>query len=184
MWAHPGKQLLFMGSEIAQGREWSHDRSLDWDLLDDGKHRGVQSVVRDLNTIYRSTAALWQKDVDPAGFAWIDANDAAGNVLSFLRWDASGRPLACVTNFAGVTRGGYRLGLPLAGSWHEVLNTDAAEYGGAGYGNFGVVAAVDSPWHGQPASAEVVIPALSTIWLTPDSTPAPAPDEPRRSART
>ncbi|HVF20009.1 MAG TPA: 1,4-alpha-glucan branching protein GlgB [Mycobacteriales bacterium] len=178
MWAHPGKQLLFMGSEIAQGREWNHDTSLDWDLLENESHRGVQSVVRDLNRIYRDTAALWAQDVDPAGFAWIDANDAAGNVLSFLRWDSAGRPLACVTNFAGVTRGGYRLGLPLAGTWHEVLNTDAREYGGSGYGNFGVVTAADSAWHGQPASAEVVLPGLSTIWLVPDEVGQAKPARP------
>ncbi len=167
MWAHPGKQLLFMGCELAQAQEWSHDRSLDWWLLDHAPHRGVQSLVRDLNAVYRATPAMWQHDVDPVGFSWIDANDAAGNVFSFLRWDAAGRPMACIANFAGSSRHDYRLGLPLRGPWREVLNSDAAAYGGAGEGNFGVVNADDAPWHGQPSSATVVLPALSTTWLVP-----------------
>jgi 1,4-alpha-glucan branching enzyme len=176
MWAHPGKQLLFMGSELAQSREWSHDRSLDWMLLDYPRHRGVHDLVRDLNAAYRATPALWEHDVDPAGFAWIDANDATGNVLSFLRWDASGQPLACVTNFSGVLRQGYRLGLPVTGEWREVLNTDAREYGGDGVGNFGRVEARDDAWHGQPASATVCLPPLSTLWLVPATAPDVTPE--------
>ena len=168
MWAHPGKQLVFMGCEFAQAREWSHDRSLDWDLLERESHSGVQSLVRDLNGVYRANPPMWESDVDPTGFAWIDANDAAGNVFSFLRFDKAGNPLACVANFSGATRRAYRLGLPRSGPWREVLNTDAAAYGGAGEGNYGVVSAEDTPWHGQLASATVVLPSLSTTWFVPE----------------
>ncbi len=172
MWAHPGKQLLFMGCEIAQDAEWSHDRSLDWGLLEVAGHRGVQDAVRDLNAAYLSNSALWSQDTEPTGFSWIDANDAGGNVFSFLRFGSSdGDVIACVTNFAGIPHSGYRLGLPHVGRWREAVNTDAAAYGGAGEGNLGAVEAVAEPWHGQPASAVVHLPALSTIWFVPDSDP-------------
>jgi 1,4-alpha-glucan branching enzyme len=167
MWAHPGKQLLFMGGELAQPSEWSHDHSLDWHLVHDSAHAGVQRLVRDLNRAYTSTPALYECDTEPAGFSWIDANDAAGNVLTFLRWSTDGSPVACLTNFSGSPRSQYRVGLPRAGTWRELLNTDATEYGGAGEGNLGAVRATDEPWHGQPASALVHLPALSTTWLVP-----------------
>jgi 1,4-alpha-glucan branching enzyme len=167
MWAHPGKQLIFMGAEIGQESEWSADRSLDWWLLDHADHQGIQAVVRDLNRVYRETPALWARDHDPGGFEWIDANDAGGNTLSFLRWDHQGGVLACVANFASLPHHGYRLGLPFAGRWDEVLNTDADAYAGSGVGNLGSVEASDTPWHGRPASAVINVPPLATVWLRP-----------------
>jgi 1,4-alpha-glucan branching enzyme len=165
MWAHPGKQLLFMGQEFAQGAEWSESRSLDWWLLDGPEHRGVQRLVGDLNRVYRDTGALYQQDSDPAGFHWIDANDAAGNVYSFVRFGTDGSALACIANFSPVPHEQYRLGLPFAGRWDEVVNTDAETYFGSGVGNFGSVLAGDTPWHAQPASASVRVPPLGTLWL-------------------
>jgi 1,4-alpha-glucan branching enzyme len=164
-WAHPGKQLLFMGSEFGQESEWSEGRSLDWWLLDLPDHRGVHSLVRDLNAAYRGSPALWTQDVTGDGFQWIDANDAEGNVLSFLRWGSDGSCVACVANFAAVPHEDYRLGLPRAGRWTELVNTDAAAYSGSGIGNLGAVTAVDTPWHGQPASAAMVLPPLAVLWL-------------------
>jgi 1,4-alpha-glucan branching enzyme len=165
MWAHPGKQLLFMGSEFAQDGEWAESRSLDWWHLEDPAHRGVLDLVRDLNGRYRESEALWSQDVDPAGFQWIDANDAAGNTLSFLRFGADGQALACIANFAGTPHLGYRVGLPRGGRWREVVNTDAAAYGGSGVGNMGGVVAVEEPWHGQPYSATIAAPPLATVWF-------------------
>ncbi|MCY7364546.1 MAG: 1,4-alpha-glucan branching protein GlgB [Frankiaceae bacterium] len=165
MWAHPGKQLLFMGQEFAQESEWSEGRSLDWWLLDLPDHRGVALTVKELNAVYKATPALWSRDVDASGFAWIDANDSAGNVFSFVRFAEDGSALACISNFAGTPHDGYRLGLPWAGHWREVLNTDAAEYFGSGVGNFGGVDASDETWHGQPASALLRVPPLGTVWL-------------------
>ncbi len=138
MWAHPGKKLLFMGGEFAQQQEWSHDRSLDWHLLDDPGHKGVQSLVGDLNRAYRDEPALWELDGDPAGFAWLELHDAPANVIAFARFSADGeRMLVCVCNLSPVPRPGYRVGLPRAGAWREVVNTDAAEYGGSGVGSGG-----------------------------------------------
>jgi 1,4-alpha-glucan branching enzyme len=168
MWAHPGKQLLFMGCEFGQGSEWAEARSLDWWLLDDSHHSGVQSLVRDLNRTYRSAPALWTRDNDPEGFHWIDGHDAVGNVLSFLRYGSDGSVLACITNFAGHPHEDYRVGLPSSGGWREVLNTDAFAYGGSGVGNMGRIEAVDEPWHGQPASAVLRVPPLGAIWLVPE----------------
>jgi 1,4-alpha-glucan branching enzyme len=165
MWAHPGKQLLFMGQEFGQGGEWAESRSLDWWVLDDPGHRGVARLVRDLNTLYRETPAFWSRDTTADGFHWIDANDAAGNVFSFLRFGADGSVIACVANFAAVPHEGYRLGLPFAGRWDEVLNTDADTYFGSGVGNFGAVEAVDEMWHGQPASTRLRVPPLGAVIL-------------------
>jgi 1,4-alpha-glucan branching enzyme len=168
MWAHPGKQLLFMGCEFGQESEWSEERSLDWWLLDNPDHRGVQSLVRDLNQVYRTTPALWSTDVDPEGFAWIDANDADGNVFSFLRRGKRGQEqslLACVANYSGSPKEGYRVGLPLTGRWAEVLNTDADAYSGSGVGNMGAVYAEAVEHHGQPASVTLRIPPLGVLWL-------------------
>jgi len=167
MWAHPGKQLLFMGSEFGQESEWSEGRSLDWWLLDNPDHRGVQSLVRDLNRVYRETPAMWRGDTDPSGFAWIDANDAGNNTFSFLRRADDGSELACVVNFSGVPIEGYRLGLPSAGAWDEVLNTDADLYDGLGVGNLGRVQAEQVEHHGQPASVVLVLPPLGALWLRP-----------------
>ncbi|NYJ04395.1 1,4-alpha-glucan branching protein GlgB [Petropleomorpha daqingensis] len=178
MWAHPGKQLLFMGAEFGQDAEWAESRSLDWWHLDDPAHRGILQLVTDLNTRYRELEALWSLDVEPSGFQWIDANDSSNNVLSFLRYgrageglepgaegEARGQALACVANFAGAPHSGYRIGLPRGGRWREVLNTDAEGYGGSGVGNWGGVEAVEEPWHGQPFSAVVEAPPLGTVWF-------------------
>ena len=178
MWSHPGKKLLFMGQEFAQGTEWDHDRGLDWDLLDPARpdaaaHRGVQDLVRDLNRLYVQAPALWQADTDPAGFAWIDADAQADNVFSFIRYDRHRRPLVAVSNFSPVPRHRYRVGLPYASDgvhgarWLEVLNTDAARYGGSGAGNPDPVKADPTGWSGQPTSAELTLPPLATLWLTP-----------------
>ncbi|MEP6697006.1 MAG: 1,4-alpha-glucan branching protein GlgB [Pseudonocardiales bacterium] len=165
MWAHPGKQLIFMGTEIAQESEWAEGRSLDWWLLDNEDNRGVQQLVRDLNATYRAIPALWSQDTETAGFTWIDANDASNNVFSFLRYGSDGSVVACVTNFAGIPHDAYRLGLPRVGTWQEVINTDARIYTGSGVGNLGAVKAVAEPWRGLPASASMQVPPLGTLWL-------------------
>jgi len=168
MWAHPGKKLLFMGGELAQEAEWSWERSLDWHLLERRDHAGVQSLVRDLNRVYRHEPALWEVDFDPSGFRWLEPNDAAANVLAFARLSADGaRSVVCICNLSPVPRERYRVGLPAAGRWREVVNTDAAEYGGSGVGNLGGVEAEPVPWHEQPFSAELTLPPLTTVWLTP-----------------
>jgi 1,4-alpha-glucan branching enzyme len=171
MWAHPGKQLLFMGQEFGQGAEWAEQRPLDWWLLDeaeDNYHVGLQRLVRDLNRAYVGSDALWTLDASPEGFHWIDADDVAGNVVSFLRYSADGTPLACVVNFAGIPHEDYRLGLPRTGRWREVVNTDAYDYGGSGVGNLGHVDASAEPCHGQPASALLRVPPLGAVWLAPE----------------
>jgi 1,4-alpha-glucan branching enzyme len=275
MWAHPGKQLLFMGSEFGQGAEWSADRGVDWWVLGDEHHAGMQQLVTDLNRAYRENPALWALDYSPSGFGWIDANDAAGNVLSFLRFSGeqegpapgaeappSGAPggkvpdadpggatpgaspggaapgaspagaapaaspggaapgaspagaapgaspagavpaaspggaaprgelapggeaapggadtrapqanpgvLACIINFSGQPHPHYQVGLPRAGRWREIVNTDAFGYGGSGVGNLGAVEAVPEPCHGQPASAVMTLPPLGALWLVPE----------------
>jgi 1,4-alpha-glucan branching enzyme len=171
MWAHPGKQLLFMGGEFGQEQEWSEGRSLDWHLLDSPLHGGVQRLVGDLNRRYREQPALWAADTSPAGFAWIDANDSANNVASFVRYDPAqpGQMVACVANFAGNPHRDYRVGLPSAGRWREILNTDAESYGGSGWGNMGGVEASGDPWHGQPASALLALPPQGVLWLAPEN---------------
>jgi 1,4-alpha-glucan branching enzyme len=176
MWAHPGKQLLFMGGEFGQVSEWSADDGLQWWVLDYPVHQGVQRLSRDLNAIYRRTPALWELDASPEGFGWIDANDAPGNVLSFLRFaaPADDQPgasgvIACIANFSAVPHAEYRVGLPQAGRWREILNTDSDAYGGSGVGNLGGVEAAAEPWHGRPASARITLPPLGVLWLTPEA---------------
>jgi 1,4-alpha-glucan branching enzyme len=168
MWAHPGKQLLFMGQEFGQWREWSEQRSLDWHLLQESDHEGLLRLIGDLNRTYKGEAALWRRDPEPESFQWIDANNADANFLAFARHggDDDGS-LVCLTNFSPVAREGIRVGLPHGGPWREVLNTDAEVYGGGNVGNLGVVNAEDLAWHGLPASAEVVVPPLATVWLAP-----------------
>ena len=168
MWAHPGKKLLFMGGELAQPAEWSHERSLDWHLLEDPDHAGIHRLVRDLNHAYRDEPALWELDHDPLGFYWIEANDAANNVVAFARRDRSGeRVVVLAANLSPVPRHGYRLGLPRAGPWREALNSDSSFYGGTDTGNYGGVEAEPLGWHGQPYSAEVTLPPLGAVWLVP-----------------
>ncbi|MGH2821829.1 MAG: 1,4-alpha-glucan branching protein GlgB [Thermoleophilaceae bacterium] len=169
MWAHPGKKLLFMGGELAQEAEWSHERSLDWHLLEDAGNAGVQALVRDLNGVLRSEPALYEQDFDPAGFWWLEANDAAANVLAFARASSGGeRVLVCAANLAPVPRPDYRLGLPRAGRWREVMNTDSSFYGGTDTGNLGGIEAEPVGWHEQPFSAEVTLPPLGVVWLVPE----------------
>ena len=164
MWAHPGKKLLFMGSEFGHDREWSEKRSLDWELLDDPAYAGVQSLVRDLNAIYRYTPALWRHDYEPDAFRWIEPNDSLRNVFSFAR-TGENETLVCVSNFAGIDHGAYDLGLPWAGEWKIALNTSAVSYGGSAKPD-GIVVAEKIPHQGCPASTRVHLPALGTIWLT------------------
>ena len=169
MWAHPGKQLIFMGTEYAQESEWSQEHGLDWWLSETPPHHGVQELVKSLNGIYRSTPALYVRDNDPSGFEWIDANDAGRNTLSFTRWDDQGNPLVCIANFAGNPHENFRVGLPWAGEWNEVLNTDSELFGGSGVGNLGKVVAVEGAFNGKPASAEMTVPPLAVLYLKPAS---------------
>jgi 1,4-alpha-glucan branching enzyme len=166
MWAHPGKKLLFMGGEIAQPREWSHDRSIDWHLLDHPEHAGIQKLLADLNRTYRDIPSLWERDFDPDGFHWIDANDADNNVLSFYRVSADDRRhLVCVCNLSPIVRDGFRVGLPKEATYTEVLNTDSERYGGTNVGNMGTVRSEREAWHGLPHSAPLTLPPLAVVWL-------------------
>ncbi|MDN5893620.1 MAG: 1,4-alpha-glucan branching protein GlgB [Nocardioides sp.] len=164
-WAHPGKQLLFMGSELGQESEWAEARELDWWLLDHPEHQGVRSLVRDLNTVYRETPALYARDHEESGFAWIDGNDAQRNVFSFVRRAPGAADLVCVANFSPSPYEDFQLGLPSPGRWDEVLNTDATTYTGSGVGNLGGFEAVIGEWSGHPARAAIVVPPLATVWF-------------------
>jgi 1,4-alpha-glucan branching enzyme len=169
MWAHPGKKLLFMGNEIGQEAEWSYERSLDWHLLERPEHAGIQNLVRDLNGLLRAEPALYDRDFDGEGFYWLEANDAARNVVAFARTSTGGeRTVVCVANLSPVPREGYRVGLPKAGAWTEILNTDSRHYGGGDVGNGGGVEAEPIGWHEQPYSAEVTLPPLGVVWLRPE----------------
>jgi 1,4-alpha-glucan branching enzyme len=169
MWAHPGKKLLFMGGELAQEQEWSHERSLDWHLLERPEHAGIQRLVGDLNRLYRDEPALWELDSDPAGFWWTEPNDADANVIAFARQSKDGeRVVVFAANLSPVPRPGYRLGLPRATRWREALNTDSTYYGGSDVGNLGAVEPEPIPWHGQPVSAEITLPPLAAVWLVPE----------------
>jgi len=174
MWAHPGKKLLFMGGELAEWEEWNYDGSLHWNLLEYAEHKGVQSLVRDLNRAYRAEPALWEIDDDPSGFRWLEPNDAANNVVAFARFEAKGeRSVVCVLNLSPVPRYEYRVGMPASGRWREALNTDSAYYGGSGVGNLGGVEAEATPWHDQPFSALLTLPPLAAVWLVPDDQSSP-----------
>ncbi|HEX6238206.1 MAG TPA: 1,4-alpha-glucan branching protein GlgB [Acidimicrobiales bacterium] len=180
MWSHPGKQLLFMGAELAQEREWSHDREIDWFLLDDALHAGVRDLLRELNRVEAAHPALWACDTRPDGFTWLDADDREASIYAFLRWGAvddgapggpvgAGDPapvIACVANMTPVPRHGYRIGLPVPGRWVDVLNTDEVRWGGSGV----IQPEVDTdgtPWQGQPDSAVLTLPPLAVRWLVP-----------------
>jgi len=173
MWAHPGKQLLFMGQEFAQGAEWTERDGPDWGLLDpaygaEADHRGVRDLVRELNGRYRATRALWERDTSPAGFAWVAGDAAEDNVFAFLRFAADGDPLLAVSNFSPVVRHGYRLGVPDGvPAWQEVLNTDALRFGGSGVTRAVAVEAEGEGQQGWPASVRLVLPPLATVWLRP-----------------
>jgi 1,4-alpha-glucan branching enzyme len=168
MWAHPGKKLLFMGGEIAQEQEWSHERSIDWHLLERPRHAGAQRLVRDLNRVYREEPALWELDADGAGFRWLVVDDRDANVLAFARFSSGGRMLVAAANLSPVPRVPYRMPMPAGGRWREILNTDAEAYGGGNVGNGGSVHAEDRPWGGESHSADVILPPLGVVWLTPD----------------
>ena len=166
MWGHPGKKLLFMGQEFAQRREWSETRELDWGLLDAPAHRGVHTLIRDLNRLHREWRALHARDSESGCFAWIVGNDRDQSVFAFARYGEEGdSPVVVVNNFTPEPRHGYTIGMPHAGVWRETLNTDASVYGGSGVGNFGYVTARDVPSHGQPASAQITLPPLATLYF-------------------
>jgi len=168
MWGHPGKKLLFMGGEFAQDSEWSHDHSLDWHLLDDHMHRGVQALVRDLNRFYRTTPALHVYDAEGRGFEWVDASDNEASVISFLRRGHQGdAPVLVVCNFTPVPRENYRIGVPRGGRWVERINTDSKDYGGSGKGNMGAIKANNIACHGRRYSLKLTLPPLSTLILEP-----------------
>jgi 1,4-alpha-glucan branching enzyme len=165
MWGHPGKKLLFMGGEIAQEREWSHDRELDWPSLQDLIHAGVQRLVRDLNRLHASEPALHQRDCEPNGFQWTVGDDRTNSVFSFLRYAANNPPVLVVSNMTPVPRYGYRIGVPFDGTWREIFNSDSEFYGGSNIGNQGAVLAQELAVHGQPYSVEITLPPLATIYL-------------------
>ena len=169
-WLFPGKKLVFMGGEFGQRKEWNENAQLDWWLLDAGPfHRGLQKFVEDLNKLYAATPALWQADYDTAGFWWIDCNDRENSILSFMRQTADGsKQVAVILNLTPVPRPNYRIGLPRAGKWREVLNSDAGIYGGGNTGNLGGVAAGNHPCHGQQHSAEFYLPPLSAVAFAPE----------------
>jgi 1,4-alpha-glucan branching enzyme len=168
MWSHPGKKLLFMGGEFGQKREWQHEESLEWHVLQYPLHAGVHRWVRDLNALYRATPALHELDFVTEGFQWVDCDDADMSVLSFLRLSRSGRPVLTVCNFTPVPRQGYRVGVPEGGRWLERLNSDAAEYGGSGLGNMGAVLATTPGAHGRPYALHLWLPPLAAVVLTPE----------------
>jgi 1,4-alpha-glucan branching enzyme len=167
MFGHPGKKLLFMGGEFAQEREWNHDQSLDWHLLESPEHRGIQQLVKDLNRLHRETPALHERDFTPDGFEWISHDDADHSVFAFVRrGEDADRQVLVVSNFTPVVQHGYRVGVPRPGIWHERLNTDSAYYGGSNVGApFGEITATDRPWNGRPHSIDLDLPPLATVFL-------------------
>ncbi|MDO8250806.1 MAG: 1,4-alpha-glucan branching protein GlgB [Rhodoferax sp.] len=168
MYAHPGRKLLFMGSELAQVREWNHDTELDWHLLENPDHAGVQRLVRDLNHLYRSRPALHARDDEPDGFGWIDVQDPSRSVFSFVRYGfAAAQQVVVVCNMTPAVRHGYRLGVPQVGVWKEVMNTDAVCYCGSGVANDGAVVSERVPWQGYAASVVLNLPPLGVLWLEP-----------------
>ena len=171
MWSHPGKQLLFMGCEFAQGSEWADGRSLDWWLLDHAAHYRVHNLVKELNRLYRAHDALWALDSSPAGFQWLDADDAAGNTFSYLRFGdptrGAGSVVAAVVNFSGMARDPIRVGVPRPGRWRVVLDTSGFDAVGSASQADVVLTAQDQPWQGQPYSVTVRVDRLSAVFLAP-----------------
>jgi 1,4-alpha-glucan branching enzyme len=166
MYAQPGKKLLFMGGEFGQWNEWNHDESLDWHLLGIPAHRKLRHWVKELNERYRGEKALHELDFDAAGFEWIDCTDWERSIVSLIRKDrAGGDIILVVCNFTPVPRTNYRVGVPRGGFWEEILNSDAEQYGGGGYGNLGGVYATPIAHHGRPCSVNLVLPPLSTVYF-------------------
>jgi 1,4-alpha-glucan branching enzyme len=165
MWAQPAKKLLFMGGELAQWSEWNYASELEWRLLDLPQHEGVRRWVADLNRVYRDEPALHELDVDPAGFEWVDANDASNSCVTFLRKSRDGETILVACNFTPVPRTSYRVGVPSPGRWDEILNSDAELYGGSGVGNLGGVEALPVPLHGRPRSLTVTLPPLAVVFF-------------------
>jgi 1,4-alpha-glucan branching enzyme len=177
MWAHPGKKLLFMGGEFGQWREWTETESLDWHLLESPVHKGVQLLIQDLNKLYQKHGALWEADGEPSGFQWIEVDNAAENVLAFRRISPStGKEIICVANFSPVVREGHRLGLPRAGTYKQLINTDHEKYCGGGFGVVKSIKAEKAPSHGLDYSAAITLPPLATMWFE-------APHEKTRTKR-
>ncbi len=168
MWTHPGKKLLFMGCEFGQKREWAHDESLEWHVLQYPLHAGAKQWVRDLNRVYRATPALYQLDFSQDGFEWIDCNDAQASTIAYLRKDREGGIVMVVCNFTPIPRDNYQLGVPRGGRWRERLNSDAQEYGGSGIGNFGVIESSPLPAHGKFHSLSLRLPPLGVLILSPE----------------
>jgi len=168
MWTHPGKKLLFMGCEFGQWREWNHDQQLDWYLLQYSEHKGVQKLVGDLNRLYREEPALHDQDDAPQGFQWLIGDDAINSVYAWLRWSKEGKPVLVVANFTPVPRQSYRVGVPFAGRWNELLNSDADTYAGSNYGNGGGAFTEEVPSHGQSLSLELNLPPLAVLILKPE----------------
>jgi 1,4-alpha-glucan branching enzyme len=168
MYGHPGKKLLFMGGEFGQWSEWNHDSSLDWHLLESPAHAGLARWVRDLNTLYRGEPSLYEVDFEPAGFEWVDCNDFERSVVSFLRRGKNPDNMTLfVCNFTPVPRNNYRVGVPTAGEWKEVLNSDAPLYGGTGQGNLGGITTAPPPIHGRPYSLSMTLPPLGVVAFRP-----------------
>jgi len=166
MWAHPGKKLLFMGGEFGQWREWTETESLDWHLLETPVHEGVQLLIRDLNRLYSKHRELWEADSEPSGFQWIEVDNAAENVIVFGRFSPStGKEIICVCNFSPVVREGHRLGLPRAGTYKQLLNTDDKKFRGGGFGVVKSITAEKVPSHGLDYSAAITLPPLATMWF-------------------
>jgi 1,4-alpha-glucan branching enzyme len=165
MWAHPGKKLMFMGGEFAQLSEWNHDASLDWHLTAHAPHRGVQLLVKDLNRLYTQEPALHRLDCESGGFEWLKVDDAAHSVFAFLRCAESSAPILVVVNFTPVVREGYRLGVPQAGRWDEILNTDSGLYDGSNVGNNGSITSIATVHDGRPCSIELTLPPLAAVWF-------------------
>jgi 1,4-alpha-glucan branching enzyme len=169
MYGHPGKKLLFMGGEFAQEREWNHDVGLDWHLLDDPRHEGIQRLIRDLNILYRDTPALHERDCEASGFAWVIGDDRDNSVFAWLRQGADpDRPVLCVSNMTPVPHHDYRIGVPVGGRWSEIMNTDADIYGGSGVTNPAGLQADAAPAHGHAHSLSLTLPPLATIVVGPE----------------
>ena len=168
MYAQSGKKLLFMGGEFGQTREWGHDESLQWHLLQYQSHSGLQKWVEDLNVLYRNQPALYQKDFTPDGFEWVEANDVQNSVFISIRKGRTANDIIMVVcNFTPVPRHNYCLGAPVSGFWQELLNSDALIYGGSGQGNFGGVEALSAPLHGRPFSLTITVPPLAVVFFKP-----------------